>query len=371
MTIEERSEIIGTSILATPPLPLSEAVVPRLGHMSSLDFLRGFAALSVMFYHFSGGPPMLSHVMGGGTLAKFYSPALRDLFSWGNMGVEVFFVISGFVIPYSLWNSHYRIKHFANYMTKRILRVCPPTYVAMLFLLTQEFIICRFIHDNSPPYHSPSLELVFRNLLFLYTDSGDSRWINSVNWTLAIEFQFYILIGILFKPMFKNNGFGLFVLVFILLSLPNFIPGFPPYLYFHYNALFAMGGTALLYYKKRVSDIPFALAIALFFVLTWVTVGLLAASFGVITVGVIVFFKTKNRLFNFFGKISFSLYLTHIMVGAVTEFLLAKVFPPQTDTQHVVGILFIAAIACGAASLFYWLIEKPTLQLVKQLRSTH
>jgi len=355
MITEERSAIVAVS---------------RPGHVSSLDFLRGFAALSVMLYHFSGGPPMLNYVTGG-TLTKFYSPALRDLFSWGNMGVEVFFVISGFVIPYSLWNSHYRVKHFANYMTKRILRICPPAYVAMLLLLTQNFIISRFIHHNSPPYHSPSLELVFRNLLFLYTDSGDLRWINSVNWTLAIEFQFYILIGILFKPMFKNNGFGLFALVFVLLTIPNLIPGFPPYLYFHYNALFAMGGTALLYYKKRISDIPFALAIALFFILTWATVGLLAASFGVSTAGIIVFSKIKHRLFSFFGKISFSLYLTHIMVGAVTEFLLAKVFPPQTAAQHVIGILFIIAIACGAAYLFYWLVEKPTLLLVKQLRSTH
>ncbi|MVN77496.1 acyltransferase family protein [Hymenobacter sp. HMF4947] len=368
MTIKERSAISETTILVTPTL--TETAVSRRGHVSSLDFLRGFAALSVMLYHFSGGPPMLNHVTGG-TLAKFYSPVLRDLFSWGNMGVEVFFVISGFVIPYSLWETNYQVKHFANYMGKRILRICPPAYFAMLLLLIQGYVISRFIHHNNPPYHSPSLELILRNILFLYTGSGDLRWFNSVNWTLAIEFQFYVLVGILFKSVFKNSKFGLFVLAFMLLSLPNFIPGFPSYLYFHYSSLFAIGGTALLYYKNRVSAVPFALTLALFFILTWLTVGPLAAAFGVGTAGIIIFSKLKHRLFTFLGKISFSLYLTHIMVGSVTEFLLVKIFLPQTAAQHVFGILCITVIACGFAFVFYHLVEQPTLRVVKKIKSTH
>ena len=349
---------------------LSETNVSKPGHMTSLDFLRGFAALSVMFYHFSGGPPMPNHVTGG-ILAKFYSPALRDLFSWGNMGVEVFFVISGFVIPYSLWNSNYEVKHFINYMGKRILRICPPAYVAMLFLLAQKFVVIRFIHHNNPSYNSPSLELIFRNILFLYTDSGDLRWFNGVNWTLAIEFQFYILIGILFKPMFKNAKSGQFVLIFVLLSLLNFVPTFPSYLYFHYNSLFAMGGITLMYYKKRISSIQFVFATGLFFILTWTTVGFLAAIFGVSTAIIIIFFDIKSKLISFFGKISFSLYLTHSMIGAASEFLLAKLLPPQTAIQHIIGILLISAIACSFAFLFYLLVEKPTLRLVRLITSIY
>ena len=77
---------------------------PRLDNIQAM---RGLAALAVVWYHFSRG--MTSDiVVASGAL--------------GYLGVEVFFVISGFVIPYSFSQS-YRTKDFGRFMLKRMLRL--------------------------------------------------------------------------------------------------------------------------------------------------------------------------------------------------------------------------------------------------------
>ena len=67
-----------------PPIMVKPQV-----HVGVLDLMRGFAALCVVLFHFTGD----SHA--DGALAKFYSPFMRNTFSWSYLGVDIFFVISG------------------------------------------------------------------------------------------------------------------------------------------------------------------------------------------------------------------------------------------------------------------------------------
>jgi peptidoglycan/LPS O-acetylase OafA/YrhL len=65
-----------------------------------IEVLRGLAAFSVMWFHFTNGN---QDFLQEGWLE------LSGKYGW--LGVEVFFVISGFIIPYSLWRSQYTVKH--------------------------------------------------------------------------------------------------------------------------------------------------------------------------------------------------------------------------------------------------------------------
>ena len=62
--------------------------------METVDCLRGLAAFAVMCYHFTNGEPTI------------LPPSLiRSTGAFGHLGVEVFFVVSGFVLPYALWRA--------------------------------------------------------------------------------------------------------------------------------------------------------------------------------------------------------------------------------------------------------------------------
>jgi peptidoglycan/LPS O-acetylase OafA/YrhL len=107
---------------------------------------------------------------------------------YGQQGVAVFFVISGFIIPYSLWNSNYERKNFFKYIFKRLVRIDPPYLMVLL--------ICLLFGSIYNLYQFDFLKVIF-HLAYLIPFSNYD-WYQSVFWTLGLEFQFYILIGLLF-----------------------------------------------------------------------------------------------------------------------------------------------------------------------------
>ena len=250
-------------------------------------------------------------------------------------------------------------------MQKRILRICPPAYVIILLILLQWLVVDYLIHHNLVRLSALTPENLIRNFLFLY-DGISPNWINGVFWTLALEFQFYIVIGLLFNALF-NSRVMVGIAVFAVMSAMWFLPWHTSYPY--YNSLFALGGVTLLYYKRRIELLPFLVSLALFFVITCLIADFQQASFGLGTALVIAFVKMRSSFFSFFGKISFSLYLTHVLVGSTTEFLLAKVFRPTTELGQILGILIITAVACAAAYIYYLTVEQPALRLIKKLKS--
>ncbi len=80
----------------------------QLDHrLYTVEALRGLAALAVAWSHFSWTNPHWVVSLGG----------------LGAHGVDVFFVISGFIIPYSLHTSAYSIRDFGRFMVRRLIRL--------------------------------------------------------------------------------------------------------------------------------------------------------------------------------------------------------------------------------------------------------
>jgi peptidoglycan/LPS O-acetylase OafA/YrhL len=91
--------------------------------IQSLGFLRGIAVLMVCFCHF--GAPLIE--------GSAFSELFKLFKIYGECGVQVFFVISGFVIPLSMDKGGYRIVKYFTFLYKRVLRLHPP-YLFALFL---------------------------------------------------------------------------------------------------------------------------------------------------------------------------------------------------------------------------------------------
>ena len=163
----------------------------RLKH---LDILRGVAAVMVALFHLEKS-----------TLI----PQTTNYFEYGYTGVQIFFVISGFILPYSLYKSHYQIKHFGTFLIKRIVRI-HPAYIAA--------ILCGVILTIITGRELSSVGGLFSQVLFV-NSLFDQPFSSAVFWTLAIEFQFYILISLLYPLLLSNSRSFLIVVLLSAVSV--------------------------------------------------------------------------------------------------------------------------------------------------------
>ncbi|MGB6429583.1 MAG: acyltransferase [Candidatus Acidiferrales bacterium] len=143
-----------------------------------LDGVRGVAILVVMLHNISLKYPL------------FHS---QRLFADGWMGVDLFFVLSGFLITGILVDTKQSEAYFKNFYVRRCLRIWP-LYYSLLFFM---FVVVRFVsksqyHDiiqqSSPWWAFP---LFLQN--FLLPISTNAAGPLGVTWSLAIEEQFYLV----------------------------------------------------------------------------------------------------------------------------------------------------------------------------------
>jgi len=304
-----------------------------------LDSLRGLAALAVCFGHLSRALP---------------DGFLKSAFFHGNKGVDVFFVISGFVIPLSLNRSGGKWREIPLFLWKRFIRLYPAYFMAILI-----FVLLWFLSGLFPGFRGQSVQVgvksIFANLLFL-CDIVGVPWLILVSWSLAIEWQYYLAVAFCF-PFLSNRIHWirlLTVCIWIsLVSLPLGKPWLPAY-----GGIFALG---FLSYLRWRNEIP----TWIFLILSCLAASCHGAGFGVAH-GAAALFSALAVLLpwngyqwtRFLGKISYSLYLTHILVGARIINLSLRFH----EGWIVRGAFFIAALAVSTlfAWCFYKMIENPS-----------
>lgn len=339
--------------LATPTSNTQGQVNKR--HVPGLAFLRGLAALSVCLYHFTGA-----------ALPKLHVDALHELVKNGWVGVQVFFVISGFIIPYSLLGKRYSVRSFVPYITKRIVRINPPAYVALLLVLAQWYFIDYFIAHKVSYTADITVFRIAHNLLFTIPFS-DYKWIIGIFWTLAIEFQFYIVIGLLFNWLFERATISWLLLTFALLSLVQYLFSSSAYTFFHYSSLFGMGGLTVYRYQKAITNKAYLFWLLILAVLAYVQCGPYDAAVGAGTALAIEYVVINNALTRLLGNISYSFYLTHVLVGNTCEFFLVRFISVESVGNRIAMQIVCVLAAVIFAYLFYLFIEQPFMRLAEKI----
>ncbi|QIT46281.1 acyltransferase [Streptomyces antibioticus] len=161
---------------AAPP-----QAAPPGGRLRALDGLRLLAALMVACYHYGGRGGEITHAWGASPDRVF--PVLHTPFAYGCLGVQIFFVISGFVICMSGWGRSPR-----SFLASRAARLMPAYWVAVV-LVTAVFALPVVAYEAV----SPSDALV--NLTLLQQPLGVDR-VLGVDWTLWAEVRFYALFAV-------------------------------------------------------------------------------------------------------------------------------------------------------------------------------
>jgi peptidoglycan/LPS O-acetylase OafA/YrhL len=322
---------------------------PRV-FFSVIESLRGLAALGVVAYHFANGTlPTVSPIFFGSQM------------EWARQGIPLFFVISGFVIPYSMFLAKYELRDAGRYFLKRMVRMAPPAWIAILM------IICIYMAGlliNGRPIQGMtwpgfSLESIGANFLFSFVLFDVEKFIE-VYWTLEVEFQFYLAIALIFPLLirYKDNKWILSI-VFLALSSTFFLHG-ERVLFFKMNSYFIMGMLLFMYKAKLVDRNYFVGATALASILCYLQLGQAMACASVIGVLVIGLVDFKNPVLDFLGMISFSLYITHHNVGVVSEYLLRNIsgMEPSQPVKFIMFFVYLG-IAIAFAWIFHRFVEKP------------
>jgi peptidoglycan/LPS O-acetylase OafA/YrhL len=154
--------------------------------LQQLDGVRGVAVILVL----------LGHLVVRSEPGPFLQHALADVTASGWIGVELFFVLSGFLITGILWDARGREGAYRRFITRRALRIFPLYYATVLLLL----LVPRWIGFGTAADHArlvanqPWYWTYTTNfLLGIYQSTGDLPYNTSHFWTLAVEEQFYVL----------------------------------------------------------------------------------------------------------------------------------------------------------------------------------
>lgn len=311
-----------------------------------LDVLRGLAAFSVMWFHFTNGN---QDFLKGGWLE------LSGKYGW--LGVEVFFVISGFIIPYSLWRSEYSIKHnWQTFLIKRIIRL-HPAYLITIFITVTLWYVSSLV----PGFKGQELNLSLFNLIlhFSYlTEIFQQPWLSPIFWTLGIEFQYYLLIAFIY-PLISSKDTGRRIIFLLLLCILPFLSFQQKSIVFYWLLLFNFGILSFHLLALKINKFEYCFMMSIVSILAWTYLGGLATSVAIATSLIISFIKCSEiGFFTFLGKVSYSVYLIHLPIGGRVINLGLRL--GDAIYWKLITLAIAVTLSIFTAYLMYVYIEKPT-----------
>lgn len=385
--------LAATDILATPDAetPATAVVRPAAplfqdrggGRLAFIDGLRGVAAVSVMLMHFFH--PEVSPIHE--PLKRVFSPLVQRVLLQGDLGVMIFFVLSGFVISYTLRKEQVTPRYAANFMFRRSVRLDPPYWTMIAILVSWK---CIFWHEYAGEIFAwfGGWRNVLANMFYaqdLLRSRGIAGYfgIVSVGWTLCLEVQFYLaLITLLTLGTWARRRWGGRGEGFLLAAVLVPLTGYSLYVWFGVRTFEFFGmwymffaGAALWWTLagRMQQRWLWLLVAAMIAGGCWRSDGrAIAAAVTVVAIYVAarsggMYRWLDSRLWQYFGRISYSLYLSHMTVGVLVIGLIWEKGDKSVPLAAVTYVIAIAA-AVAAADLLHRLVEAPFVRLAKRFK---
>ncbi len=345
--------------MVNPDKPLASQ---QMSHRKDIDGLRSVAVLSVLGYHCGIG------AMSGGFV-----------------GVDVFFVISGYLICGLIVRDLDRERFsIARFYERRCKRILPALFVVLLFCIIASLVICspyeaRQVGQSIMAAASSTSNVLFYRQGNYFEGTGRSNPL-LMTWSLAVEEQFYIAFPLLMLLLYKKGKKRLFgvLSVLCLLSLLTSI-----YMEFHhaefnfylpFTRAWELGaGVLLAFYEahakrpvltKGVQNVLSALGLVLIVgSVCMYTPGIRFPGYEAIppVLGSVLMLASPRGLANrvlalspfvWVGLISYSLYLWH---WPLLSFFALIVPAPAS----AINLMFLMGCAFVLATLSYFLVEQP------------
>jgi peptidoglycan/LPS O-acetylase OafA/YrhL len=359
-----------------------KAPVRTGGRVTELDGLRGIAILLVLGFHFmvKTGPAY----------------ALDYLFQIGWSGVDLFFVLSGYLITGILLDSKGKPHYYRNFIIRRTLRIFPLYYASLLIVAYLTFYPYPirwhdFLHTGDGWWY---LSYVGNIRSFLKNDWPGAALLTPL-WSLQVEEQFYLSFpflvwavkrGTLAKVLASSVAFALLLRIVLAITMPKYLLGTYMLMPCRMDAL-AMGGLIAIARRekpewltsrwvRRGTAISAAIAVAICVIWgsnPWSTAmrTLGYTSIDLTYTGLLVMLISSPtgtwgkicrwRWLVWTGVVSYGLYLLHGPARVVVR----QIVGPKLGIAEAGSLefLFLMAVAISAAALSWWCFESPILKL--------
>lgn len=325
--------------------------------IGSLEIGRGVAASLVVFHHagnIAEQPRFYGEAAFGGHLAYFY------------VGVDFFFVLSGFIIAWVHWNDIGLPSKIGRYAVKRFLRIYPPYWGILIPLV---LLYAAFPASGIPSQRDP-VNIAMSVLLLPYPEPP----VLGVAWTLVHEIFFYAIFALVIAIGRKALWImPLWAAGIVAASFAGPIPHLAAFVFSPFNLEFIFGvGAAVL---LRHHDVPFPKALAAFGAAAFLSVMLFFPVLQLVPLHGRIVFGIAASLFvvgmveiewsrpialptwlAFFGAASYAVYLIHPVILSFAMQGVTRILGTGPSVEAMVVAISLAAI--GAGFLYHWLPER-------------
>jgi len=340
----------------------------------TIDGLRGIAALAVVLYHLNEAARIT------------FDPWLPGWLVWvlkqGFLGVDIFFVLSGFVIAYSIRDAQPSGAYLGRFALRRSIRLDPPYWAAIALEIGVQWVAIRLALSDEP---LPSIPQLLAHFVYLQNLLGLGDIVN-IFWTLCFEIQFYLMLVSMLvvrerlrvhlgeRATSYMSSVALALLFVLSVGVRFEIAGLSchPGLALIRWYQFFMG--ACVWWVASGAVRPGVV------VGTWATLVAAIAWKGappqqaipIVISGLIWWSYRRDRMatlfsgraLQFLGAISYSLYLFHTTIGWRTVRVAGRLLGPDVSPLVAVAVYLLGVVLCLAAAWAAWrLLERPSLAL--------
>jgi len=346
------------------------------GRIPELDGLRGIAVLMVISFHYINN----QLVNAGSRLGQI----LYKLTSFGWVGVDLFFVLSGFLIGTILMRNRGSKNYFSTFYLRRVVRIIPNYY-----LLIAVFVIINFIPVFASDYFLAgdrvipvwAYLLMVHNIFIAHLQNFGTTSV-SVTWSIGVEEQFYIVFPLLVFLLKEKwlpliLGAAIIIAPLIRMQYDNWIP---PYVLLpcrmdsiafgamiaYVNHFYSLSAVVKKYLVPIVAVLVLDALICGYLFIRYADLGVMRNTlFAIIFSGMVVFALVyKNSVYGailrykklvWIGVISYSLYLFHSIILGMCKAIAGSIGSNNLETWKG-GAVSIAAL--GLSIGFSWLVYK-------------
>jgi exopolysaccharide production protein ExoZ len=290
----------------------------------------------------------------------------------GRTGIELFFILSGYLIWASATQSLEQKNGVLKYAINRVTRIYPLYLICILSVILLSNYFLGYIKPEI------STEIVIRHLFLLQSFSPNlSDKLNAPFWTLTHEFMFYVLVPFLYfiKPTFRWLIASIVITQFFVYAMGGLSA------FVNYWCLFAVG--ILIQQNQKIFNKRICCLLLFVFGLACITyknIDVFEFLFAIALFNWLLNFEFKHFFFKplvGLGIISYSVYVWHyILIHLISPYVknvhvLIAPNKPWLPYGFLLEALLIIVFIFIFATLSYWLIEKPSMTTLRKKLLNH